>query len=338
MGAESEEISRAERTGVEGVYRLEFEVPWPPNQVAAYLIDAEGEEPILVDAGSPSDDGTTNWSRTLGCVGYEPDDVSDVVVTHPHTDHIGKVPELREAGAEIHAPGRVLDQLRRDEEELEEGVREVGHAVGYDDDRLETAVENAVSSLQRNRRLLEPDAATTHSLPYDEFVVGGREFEAFRTPGHQIHHAVFLTEIGGDTVLFSGDGIIETFRPAALHTGVDHGAFDAIDAFFDAMDTFERIDADNDVEIVLPGHGPVFSDLAGAVESTRGKLEGLLDGTAKAVESVGPASPADVAEERWGEVKHPGQVLDVIGALGTLERRGEVAYETEDSVRMYEKA
>jgi len=336
MGADTEEERRVKRTGVGGVYRLEFEVPWPPNHVAAYLIDAEGEDPILIDTGGPSSDGETDWSKTLGCLGYEPEDISDVVVTHPHSDHIGKVPELRDAGADAHAPAPAIEQLLRSEDDLEEGVSEVGREVGYDDDRLETAVENAVSSLQRNRRLLEPDR--THPLPYDEFVVGGRTFEAFRTPGHQIHHAVFLTEIGGDTVLFSGDGIIETFRPAALHTGIDHGAFDAVDAFFDAMETFERIDAEADPGLVLPGHGPVFSDLEGAVEYTREKLEKLLDGTAEAVESVGPASPADIAEERWGEVKHPGQVLDVIGALGTLERRGEVAYETEGGVRMYEKA
>lgn len=333
MGAESEEMTRAERTGVEGVYRLEFEVPWPPNHVAAYLIDAECEDPILVDAGSPSDDGTTDWSRTLCCLGYEPEDISDAIVTHPHSDHIGKVPELRDAGVDVHAPAPAIEQLLRSEEDLEAGVREVGREVGYDDDRLDSAVEKAVSSLRRNRRLLEPDRA--HPLAYDEFVVGGRTFEAYRTPGHQIHHAVFLTEVGGDTVLFSGDGVVETFRPAALHTGIDHGAFDAIDAFFSAMDTFERIDADTDVEVVFPGHGPVFSDLGGAVEHTREKLEELIAGTAAAVESVGPASPANVAEEHWGEVKHPGQVLDVIGALGTLESRGEAEYGVEDGVRKY---
>ncbi len=335
MGAETEEMSRVERTGVEGVYRLEFEVPWPPNHVAAYLIDAEGEDPMLVDAGSPSDDGTTDWSRTLGCLGYEPADISDVIVTHPHSDHIGKVPELRDAGADAHAPAPAIEQLLRSEEDLEEGVREVGREVGYDDDRLDSAVEKAVSSLQRNRRLLEPNR--THPLAYDEFVVGGRTFEAFRTPGHQIHHAVFLTEVGGDTVLFSGDGIIETFRPAALHTGIDHGAFDAVDEFFSAMDTFERIESDTDVELVFPGHGPAFSGLGGAVEYTRKKLEELLGGTVAAVESVGPASPANVAEEHWGEVKHPGQVLDVIGALGTLERRDSVTFTVgDDGVRYYE--
>lgn len=333
MCAESEEMSRVERTAVDGVYRLEFEVPWPPNHVAAYLIDAEGEDPILIDAGSPSDDGKTDWSRTLGCVGYEPDDISDVIVTHPHSDHIGKVPELREAGADVHAPAPAIEQLLRSEEDLEAGVREVGREVGYDDDRLDSAVDKAVSSLQRNRRLLEPDR--THPLAYDEFVVGGRTFEAYRTPGHQIHHAVFLTDVSGEKILLSGDAIVDTFRPAALHTGIDHGAFDAIDAFFAAMDTLERLDVDT----VLPGHGPVFSDLGGAVEYTREKLENLLGGTAAAVESVGPASPANVAEEHWGEVKHPGQVLDVIGALGTLERRGVVAFTVgDDGVRYYETA
>ncbi len=330
--ADSEEKGRVERTSVKGVFRLEFEVPWPPYHVAAYLID--GEEygsPILVDAGAPSEDGADVLSETLGAVGYEPKDVSDVIVTHPHSDHIGLVPELREAGADVHAPRPALEQVRRTEEELEAGVREVGREVGYDGERLDEAVEKSVSSLERNRRLLEPDAEGTHELGYGEFVAGGRGFEAYRTPGHQIHHASFVTEVGGVKVLFSGDALIEPFRPAALHTGIDYGAFEAVDAFFEAMETFESLDVDT----VFPGHGPVFSDTDGAVSSTRDSLNELLGETVSAVSSVGPASPVEVTEERCGEIKYPGQLLDVIGALGTLEGNGEVEYEKEDGVRMY---
>ncbi|MDZ7687169.1 MAG: MBL fold metallo-hydrolase [Halobacteriales archaeon] len=328
MDADSEK-KKVKRTAVEGVFRLEFEVPWPPYHVAAYLI--EGDEPVLIDAGGPSDDGEDVLSERLGCVGYEPDDVSDVIVTHPHSDHIGKVPELRDAGAEVHAPRAALEQVRRTEDELEEGVRTVGRQVGYEGERLNSAVEKAVSSLERNRRLLEPDAEGTHELAYDEFVVGGRSFDAYRTPGHQIHHASFVTEIGGEKVIFSGDAVIETFRPAALHTGIDYGAFEAVDAFYDAMETFDGLDVDH----VLPGHGPVFTELGSAVDSTRDSLNELLGETVSAVDTVEPASPVEVTEERCGEIKYPGQLLDVIGALGTLEGSGEVEYEVEEGVRKY---
>jgi hypothetical protein len=36
-------------------HRIEFDVPWPPHTVYAYLIPAE--EPVLVDAGAPGEDG-----------------------------------------------------------------------------------------------------------------------------------------------------------------------------------------------------------------------------------------------------------------------------------------
>ena len=329
--ADTEEKRRVKRTGVDGVFRLEFEVPWPPYHVAAYLIE-DGESAVLIDAGGPSDDGEEVLSERLGCLGYEPDDVSDVIVTHPHSDHIGLVPELRDAGAEVHAPRPALEQVRRSGGELEEGVREVGREVGYEGERLDSAVEKAVSSLERNRRLLEPDAEGTHELEYEEFVVGGRTFEAYRTPGHQIHHASFVTEVGGKEALFSGDAVVEPFRPAALHTGIDHGAFDAVDAFYDAMDTFDSLEVDR----VLPGHGPVFTDLDAAVDSTRDSLNELLGETVSAVDTVEPASPVEVTEERCGGIKYPGQLLDVIGALGTLEGKDEVAYEKQDGVRMYE--
>lgn len=328
METDSSDARRAGAVPPEAVHRLEFDVPWPPSHVATYLVD--GSEPVLVDAGSPGEGERDDLDATLRTVGFQLEDVQHALVTHPHTDHIGRVPALREAGVEVYAPRAVLGQLRRDESVLAAGVRDVGRSVGYDDDRLGQAVERAQSSLRRNRRLLDP--GDVRPLEYGDAVeIGGLDVEVYRTPGHQIHHASFVVDVAGNRVLFSGDALIEPFRAAALHTGIDHGAYDAIDAFYDAMDTFDGIDADR----VCPGHGPVFADLDAAVESTRKRLDELVEATRAAVEVVEPATPLAVAEEYAGEIQYPGQLLDVVGALGTLDRRGDVTYEREDSVRYY---
>lgn len=328
MDADAPADTDAIETRFESIHRFEFAVPWPPEHVAAYLLD--GDEPILIDAGPPGDDAETALVDQLSALGYEPADVAHVLLTHPHSDHVGQVPVLREAGAEVHATRAELDQLRRDEASLEAAAREVGRGMGYEDEQLEREVDRACESLRRNRRLVAPDATT----PFDgatPFRIGGREFEPVHTPGHQIHHTCFETTVAGRRVLFAGDALVESFRPTLLQVGLDHGAYQAADAYEVALDRL----AASDAERVFPGHGPVFDDVAGVVEARRADLDALVESTHAGVAAVGPAAPVQVAEDRLGDVRHPIRHLDTVGALGRLERRGDVAATVDDGVRYY---
>lgn len=312
----------------ESIHRLEFEVPWPPKHVAAYLLD--GDEPILIDAGPPGDDAQAALADQLSALGYEPADVAHVLLTHPHSDHVGQVPVLREAGAEIHATRGELDQLRRDEASLEAAAREVGRGIGFEGEALDREVDRACESLRRNRRLVDPDA----TRPFDgtaPFRVGGREFAPIHTPGHQIHHTCFETTVAGRRILFAGDALIESFRPALIQVGLDHGAAQAADAYSVALNRLGTSRA----ERAFPGHGPIFDDVAGVVEASRADLDALVEETRSGVSSVGPATAVEIAEDRVGEIRYPVQLLDTVGALGRLERRGDVAVAVDDGVRYY---
>jgi len=313
------------------VVRLEFDLEWPPNLVAASLVTEP--EPLLIDAATPADHGERSMAEELASAGYALGDLAGVVVTHPHSDHVGAVPELREAGVDVYAPEPAIDQLQRDADDLRAGVREVGRSVGLDAERIEREAERAVDSLTRNRTLLDPDHTRGFAFG-EEFSVAGLSLEPLHTPGHQVHHASLATTVDGERAMFSGDALIEPFRAAALNVGIDYGAYDAIDAFYTAMDRF----AGRDVDRVYPGHGPVFTDYEDAIESTRAALDGLVADTREAVAAAAPATPVAVAEDRVGEVEHLAHLLDTIGALGTLDRRGDVEYGTEEGVRNYEPA
>ncbi|WP_290817622.1 MBL fold metallo-hydrolase [Halovivax sp.] len=326
--------SPAEPAAVEtpaSVHRLEFDVPWPPRRVAAYLLD--GPQPILVDAGPPGDDAEAALEEQLAAVGLALDDIEHVVLTHPHVDHVGLVPALRGAGAEIHAAGEELDQLRRDEAALEASAREVGRGAGLTGEELSEAVERAVESLRRNRGLVAPDETTpiAGSGPVD---VGDRRFEAIHAPGHQCYHTCLETTVDGRRLLFSGDALIESFRPGLLHVGLDRGAYEAVDAFRDGLDRL----GESDAGLALPGHGPVFADVSGVVEWTRNELDRLVAETRAGVDAVGPATPLAITTERVGHQRHPIQLLDTLGALGTLESDGAVEKSMEDGVRYYRRS
>lgn len=299
--------------GVEGVSRLEWDMDVPPGHVAAYLID--GPEPILVDAGPPGETGRAQLEGGLAARGYEPADVAHVVLTHPHTDHTGQVPTLLEGGARLYAAEMAVEQLRRDPDDLAAGVRETAREVGVPEKAVSSYVRGAVDSLERNRTLLPPDAVDVAFAVDGAFDVAGHRFEAIHVPGHQRAQTCFAVELDGERALFAGDGLIEPFRPAALHAGLDREAFEAIGAFYTGLDRLAGRDADR----VLPGHGPTFAGFRNAVEATRGRLDELVADVEETLGSLGAATANEVAIERRGVPSHPGPLLDVVGALGHLD-------------------
>ncbi|MXV64012.1 MBL fold metallo-hydrolase [Natronorubrum sp. JWXQ-INN-674] len=314
--------------GVSTVHRLEFDVSWPPRNVAAYVVD--GPEPILIDAGTPTETGESELEASLERGGYALADVDHVLVTHPHSDHLGQASTLREAGATIHAPAAALERLERDPETVRSTVRETAVEVGYRGDDVDGIVDDALESFRRDRRLLDPDA-TRPIEANATFSVGDRQFRSLETPGHEITHLSFETVLEGESALFAGDALIKPFRAGAFHVGIDHGAGEAIDQYYDAMDRLLETTATR----VFPGHGPTFEDPHRIVGLTRKRLDRLLEETRAALAEIEPATALSVAEERAGSSRYLAPVLDTIGALGTLERRGVVTSEREGGVRYY---
>ncbi|WP_436347622.1 MBL fold metallo-hydrolase [Natronorubrum sp. FCH18a] len=310
------------------IHRLEFDVPWPPKHVAAYVID--GPEPILVDAGTPTDAGESALEAGLERAGYAVRDIEHVLVTHAHSDHLGQAGTLRDAGATIHAPRAALERLERDPEAVRETVRETARSVGYSDEKGEDIVDEELESLRRDFGLLDP-ASTRPIDPDTAFSVGDREFRSLPTPGHEMNHQSFETELEGTTALFSGDALIKTFRAGTFHAGIDWDTYDGVDRYYDAMDRLLETTATH----AFPGHGPTFDDPRRVVELTRDRLDSLVAETEAALAAIEPATPLSVAEERAGSVRYLAPVLDTMGTLGTLENRGAVAYDLEDGVRYY---
>lgn len=310
--------------------RIEFDIPWPPDTAYAYFVATD--EPVLVDAGAPGEDGWASLVDALDRGGHDPVDVEHLVVTHPHTDHDGQVEALLDAAdPTVYAPTGIRERLARDPEDLASVVRTNATEVGVPDP--ESAVEDAVDSLLRNRSCLPPEAIDVDVRYGETFAAGDVTFEPIHVPGHQVNQAAFLAD--GD--LFSGDALVEPFRPAALHVGLDRDCEECIDAYYDGLDRLAgRVD---DFERVYPGHGPVFEDAAGAIERARGDLDALVAECQRTLADLGRATAYEVTEARIDDPRRLDfSLFESLGSLARLERRGVVDSSVTDGVRRYRPA
>ena len=325
----SRERERGDERGSPAVHRIEFSIEWPPWTAAAYLVARD--EPILVDAGVPGESGEEELRDGLAAHGYAPADVDHLLLTHPHSDHLGQVPTLRDAGTTVYAAEATLDRLRRSEGDLEAGVRAAAREAGLDEAGVDREVDRALDSLRRNRRLLPPEEVDVALSFGESFDAGGLSLTPLHTPGHQAEHLAFAADLGDERALFSGDVLVEPFRAAALNVGLDRGADEAVGDFYRAYDRL----ADREFDRVYPGHGPVFETYGAVLDATRERLDDTVADVSAALATAQPASPVDVTEARGKRLDPPAAMLDTVGALGYLDDEGAATHAVEDGVRRY---
>lgn len=321
--------SREQPTKCVDIDRIEINVDWPPGHVAAYLLD--GEEPILVDAGMAGEESAAEFAAGVNDAGYSLGDIDHLVLTHPHVDHIGQVNTVLDAGSPtVYAPAGARARLARDSDDLGETIRRHARLAGIRGDVLDTVVDQSVNSLERNRSLLDPDAVDVWIADGDRVDVGGYDFEAIHTPGHQADHLCYDVDVDGTPTLFSGDIILEPFRSVMIHTGLDTGVADAVPAFFDALDRLDELGHRQ----VYPGHGSVHDRPAEIVDRSRKSIERMLDG-AKATVEDGETTVLELAQQRAGDRDFHYVLPEVYSALTYLDNNGELESRIEDDVRYF---
>ena len=153
-----------------------------PGIIAVFAVPHR-EGVALVESGPES--AFAEVEKGLRELGYEPRDVTDVLLTHIHLDHAGAAWRFAEAGARVHVHPR--------------GARHLA-----DPSRLLASAERIYGDRMRELwgELRPVPSDRLHAVADGEVVnVGGLAFTALETPGHAVHHHVW--ELEG--LAFTGD-------------------------------------------------------------------------------------------------------------------------------------
>ena len=157
------------------------------TSVNAYLIEL-GSRLVLVDAGCGQTAGSTagHLRASLRAAGYQPEQVTDVLLTHLHSDHFGG---LLTGGQRTFPNATVhLSQTEAD----------------YDAD-LAQAPAGAKPFVQAARATLAPYAAGGKIKPFAGSATLFPGLRAMTAPGHTPGHSFYVLESQGQQLAFWGD-------------------------------------------------------------------------------------------------------------------------------------
>lgn len=206
------------------------------------IVGIEGEAATVVDTGYAKHEALTValMRQVLADTGAG---LARVVNTHLHSDHCGGNRALVDAfGCTITIPHASATEVAE-----------------WDEQRLSFAATG-----QRCPRF--PHDATLR--PGDTLHLGGLDWDVHAAPGHDPKSLIFHCErerllISADALWESGFGIV--FPEIEGESGFDEQN--------DVLDLIGRLR----VELVLPGHGPMFGDVEAALARARGKLAAMRE-------------------------------------------------------------
>jgi len=221
----------------------------------------DGQDVTLVDAGYPGDHNRV--VESLSRIGRQVEDVTAVVVTHAHIDHIGSLPRLlQRTDAAVHMSETETHHARR--AYLQQATEKDVALQSARSPRTLLWSLRIVAVGATKKVALDDPLPCAPGVPLD--VPGGPV--PVPTPGHTSgHNGYHLPGVGA---VFTGDALC-TAHPATSTDGPQ-----LLPTFFahDQAETARTLDAFSalDGDLLLPGHGPVWrGPFARAVELARAR-------------------------------------------------------------------
>jgi glyoxylase-like metal-dependent hydrolase (beta-lactamase superfamily II) len=309
-----------------GLYQLTIPMPFRLNHVHVYLVEAD-DGFILIDTGMNTSEAFAGLKRKLDQLGLDFNAITQIVITHFHSDHCGQAARIRDLGeAQIvmgsteHATLEMV-QANPHHEHEEQFLR---HGLPPEQAKQYAGV------LPYLRSLSSPFEVDVHIGPGHALLAKRRRLEAFITPGHTPGHVcLFLPE---EKLMFSGDHILQKITPnIGLHS---YSGPDPLGDYLNSLRATLTLGA----ERLLPSHGPMIeapeTRIHELLQHHDRRLQGCLEMLGSAPTTAYEVSmqmfdTALDAFERWmalGETLSHLEHLVHQGLVSATHETGEVRY------------
>jgi glyoxylase-like metal-dependent hydrolase (beta-lactamase superfamily II) len=313
--------------------RLSLPTPFQVGPVNAYVAGQ-----TVVDPGPASEEAWSVLLTKLDAAGLDPDDVEQVLVTHPHPDHFGLAKRFRDRGARVlaSAPSAQIIGGFADHHQYEQQYfKPLFQRHGMAESTAKTVTELPEAFVQ-----YAPDVDTDRVLDAgDTVTVDGTTLDVDTTSGHAPGELTFAYDHDDERRAIVGDNVLPDITPNPFlqppMDDPDEKRPRILPRFNESLERLRAADYDR----LLPGHREVIDD-------PRGRIDDILDSHEDRTREVyelldGPTTAVDVMNGLFGDLPATEQfsgMSEAVGHLDVLEARDQVHRREQGGMVVYERA
>ena len=296
----------------DNIYKFRLPMPARLDHINVYLV-RENNSLSMVDTGLPTPESWQVLNECLDSLKVAFSELTDIFVTHSHTDHIGQLHRIRKVApaAHLHMHKRELEMLREQVINPEQ-TRAQMRAWFLSHGATELAEEEQGWNMPRLPEMGAQDRVLEggEKLALGEGPQG--EWEVMWTPGHTAGH--FVLHNRTRHMMLSGDHLLGQI---SSNVGKYPGSTD--DPLGDYLSSLTKI-AELELQKVLPAHGLPFDDYRARAADLLHHHKLRLEKMCTAVEGK-PTTAAEVVKYIWGDrLRGFDRYLALVETLSHLER------------------
>lgn len=234
------------------VSQITIPTPFAVGNTHVYLI--KGDTLSLVDAGVKTKEAWEALQIQLKELGYFPNDIEQIILTHHHPDHIGLVDQFPRAESLV-AHKNVDLWLTRNEsffQYYEEFFKEYFIACG-----VPVHLRSVLDKIRDPLKLVG-EGKLTAIIDEGDVLPGHGEWQVFETKGHAQSHLSFLRE--DDGAFIGGDHLLHHISPNPLIEPPLDPSSERPKPMLQYRANLKKCLALG-IKTVLPGHGEIFSNV-----------------------------------------------------------------------------
>lgn len=306
---------------------VQIEVPMDLKTINFYLVQTENRL-MLIDAGYDTEECWNGLMDTLEQYQLSLHDLSEIVLTHNHIDHIGLVNRiLKEHPVPVYAHQKAIPRLKRNQaffemriEFFEQLYKEMG--CGEAGERQVSKIKEA---FEKNRDNIIQAEITPLGKTHGPFQV-------IEVPGHAPDQVAFYLE--EEQVLIGGDLLIEHISSNAIVEPDEQG--NRLKTLIQHYASLEKV-ANLNIQRVYSGHGRIIEKPKTMIEKRLKRIVEKADRFKEMIDN-GLTTANAIAKYNYKQLydKQFSLVMsEVIGHLDLLEEKGQISKLMRDGVWYY---
>ncbi|MRS03253.1 MBL fold metallo-hydrolase [bacterium] len=230
----------------DNLYRITLPMPFRLRHVHAYAL-IDGGNVALFDTGMHMPGAYERLEADLQSIGRSVESISDIYLTHVHTDHCGMSGTIQEKSkARLHL-SEVAHQVHS---HFQQGDYLIAQArLFYTKHGMSARDVEAIVEEIEDMRSRIPQLDVTSFLQANEIRrFGNHSFEVVFTPGHAAGHVCFFFR--NDGLLLAGDHVLPYIAPS-LSPNIYDEIFQPLQSYLESLIVMEKLP----INSIHPGHG-----------------------------------------------------------------------------------